>query len=58
MLGGGLTVTDHGDGTFTLTNAKGVEADVDTVKGIVTMEDMPVIQGQPGAVCETAGSRV
>ena len=41
MLGGGLTVTDHGDGTFTLTNAKGVEADVDTVKGIVTMEDMP-----------------
>ena len=41
MLGGGLTVTDHGDGTFTLTNAKGAEADVDTVKGIVTMEDMP-----------------
>ena len=41
MLGGGLTVADHGDGTFTLTNAKGAEADVDTVKGIVIMEDMP-----------------
>ena len=41
MLGGGLTVTDHGDGTFTLTNTNGAKADVDTVKGIVTMEDMP-----------------
>ena len=41
MLGGGLTVADHGDGTFTLTNAKGAEADVDTVQGIVTMENMP-----------------
>ena len=41
MLGGGLTVADHGDGTFTLTNTNGAKADVDTVKGIVTMEDMP-----------------
>ena len=41
MLGGGLTVADDGDGTFTLTNAAGATAAVDTVKGLVTMEDMP-----------------
>ena len=41
MLGGGLTVTEHGDGTFTLTNASGATAVVDPVKGLVTMDDMP-----------------
>lgn len=41
MLGGGLTVTDRGEGLFTLTNANGATAEVDTVKGIVSMEDMP-----------------
>lgn len=41
MLGGGLVVEDHGDGSYTLTNPGGATAEVDTVKGTVSSEDMP-----------------
>ena len=44
MLGGGLTVTDDGDGIFTLTNAAGATATVDTWKGLVSAEDMPAFE--------------
>ena len=44
MLGGGLTVQDNGDGTYTLTNAAGAAAQVDTEKDIVAIEDLPAFE--------------
>ena len=41
MLGGGLDVQDHGDGTYTLTNAAGADASVDTGRDTVSAENMP-----------------
>lgn len=44
MLGGGLKVEDNGDGTYTLTNAEGAKALVDTEKDTVTAADMPAFE--------------
>ena len=41
MLGGGLNVQDHGDGTYTLTNAAGAAANVDVGRDTVSAENMP-----------------
>ena len=41
MLGGGLNVQDHGDGTYTLTNAAGAAASVDIGRDTVASENMP-----------------
>lgn len=41
MLGGGLVLQEDGEGIYTLTNAAGAKANVDTAKGIVSIEDMP-----------------
>ena len=41
MLGGGLNVQDHGDGTYTLTNAAGAAASVDSGRDTVSSENMP-----------------
>ena len=40
MLGGGLNVQDHGDGTYTLTNAAGAAASVDIGRDTVASENM------------------
>lgn len=41
MLGGGLSVQDHGDGTYTLTNAAGARTSVDIGRDTVVSENMP-----------------
>ena len=41
MLGGGLSVQDHGDGTYTLTNAAGAQASVDIGRDTVVSENLP-----------------
>ena len=41
MLGGGLNVQDHGDGTYTLTNTAGAAANVDVGRDTVSAENMP-----------------
>ena len=44
MMGGGLTIKDNGDGTFTMTNRAGAEAVADIGKGLVTIKDLPAFE--------------
>lgn len=40
MLGGGLTVTENGDGKYLLTNSAGAAAEVDVSEGVVSSDDL------------------
>ena len=48
MLGGGLKVEDHGDESYTLTNAAGAAAEADTKNGVVRIADLPAFENYYG----------